>query len=95
VSALGVIEKMIELLPEVKNMRYAEASIYGVIAFLFSALLTARAGSFGMAVSVLAGVLIFLYFRYEATVEYGREPARFENWQSKLEQQKKEFIANL
>ena len=95
VSALNLLEKMIRLLPEVKRMRYSEASLYGVIAFLLSLLITAKSGSFGMGISLLIGVLIWLYFRYEATIEYERELARFEKWQEKLEEQKREFIANL
>ena len=95
VSALDTIEKMIQLLPEVKRMRYAEAALYGTIAFLLSLLVTARSSSFGIGVSLLVGVLIWIYFRYEATIEYGRELARFEKWQAKLEEQKREFIATL
>lgn len=95
VNALGIVEKMIKLLPEVKRMRYAEASLYGLIAFFLCLLATARSVTFGMGVSVLVGVLIWLYFRYEATIEYGRELARFERWQNRLEEQKAEFLANL
>ncbi|MGI0080835.1 MAG: hypothetical protein ACRECH_14580 [Nitrososphaerales archaeon] len=95
VSALSILEKMIRLLPEMKKMRYTEASLYGLIAFLLSLLITAKSSSFGIGISVLVGVLIWIYFRYEATIEYGRELSRFEKWQEKLEEQKKEFIANL
>jgi uncharacterized membrane protein YjjB (DUF3815 family) len=95
VAALSAVERMIELLPEVRKMRYAEAAIYAVISFFISALITLKEGAFGIGVSVLVSVLIWMYFRYEATIEYWRELSRFERWQERFEEEKRDFIASL
>jgi ABC-type multidrug transport system fused ATPase/permease subunit len=66
-----------------RKQRLDSAFEYGVAAFILVSLMGLNAGIGG-----LAGVIVYLYFRFEAFREYEREDARYED-------SKKELLLNL
>ncbi len=67
----------------VRKQQLDSAFEYGVVAFILVSLIGQNAG-FG----ALAGVVVYLYFRFEALREYEREDGRYED-------SKKELLLNL
>ena len=91
-KTLHLIDRMTECLPEVKKRRREDSFMYGVAAFILVSFL--RTTTFP-GLNVLIGVLVWLYFRYEATKDYEREVSRFEEWRRRFEQQKRDFVEGL
>ena len=66
-----------------RKRRLDSAFEYGIVAFAVVSLIGLNAGS-----GALAGVIVYLYFRYEAHREYEKEGSRYED-------SKKELLLNL
>ena len=66
-----------------RKQRLDSAFEYGVAAFILVGIIGLNAG-----LGALAGVIVYLYFRFEATRDYEREDQRYEN-------SKKELLLNL
>jgi len=73
VDALKLIEKMHELLLGVRRARMGDAFAKGTIAFILVALLGQN-----IAIGLLGGIMVYLYFRYESLTEYGREVLEYQ-----------------
>jgi hypothetical protein len=82
-DGLRLMEVMRQATLTVRKQRLDSAFEYGVAAFILVSLIGLNAG-FG----ALAGVIVYLYFRFEAMREYEREDARYED-------SKKELLQNL
>jgi hypothetical protein len=86
---LAVTEKILNLLPEVVRKRNQDSFLFGVLAFVLTAV-PARPP-----LAILIGVLVWLYFRYEMNKDYDREIARFEEQKQLFERRKSEFLQTL
>ena len=73
-DGLHLMDAMHQAAFAVKKRRLTSAFEYGVVAFAIVTILGLNAG-FG----ALAGVIVYLYFRYEALREYERGDERYEN----------------
>lgn len=82
-DGLRLMDMMHQAALTVRKHRLDTAFEYGVVAFILVAIIGLNAG-FG----ALAGVIVYLYFRFEAMREYEREGERYED-------SKKELLLNL
>lgn len=73
-DGLHLMDAMHQAAFAVRKRRLTSAFEYGVVAFAIVTILGLNAG-FG----ALAGVIVYLYFRFEALREYEREEGRYEN----------------
>ena len=73
-DGLHLMDAMHQAAFAVRKRRLTSAFEYGVVAFAIVTILGLNAG-FG----ALAGVIVYLYFRYEAMREYERGDERYEN----------------
>jgi uncharacterized oligopeptide transporter (OPT) family protein len=73
-DGLRLMDSMHQVAAAVKKRRLDSALEYGLIAFAVVALVGLNAG-----IGALAGVIVYLYFRYEALREYERGEERYEN----------------
>ena len=101
VKEMSVIEKTLQLMDQMSDWvtklpqyKSDEAFAYGFAAFLivaFVSLLT-ETWSIGLPVSLLVGVLIWLYFRYEKRKEAEQQVQEFKTWKRKFEEGKSAFL---
>ncbi|HXQ91680.1 MAG TPA: hypothetical protein VN739_01645 [Nitrososphaerales archaeon] len=89
-DALSLADKILTLLPQLVRKRNQDSLLFGVVAFILAAI-------FGnnLAVGILVGVIVWLYFRYEAKKTYEQEISKFEEQRRVFEQRKKDFIETL
>jgi hypothetical protein len=89
-DALSLADKIMTLLPELVRKRSQDSLLFGVVAFIL-------AGIFGnnIAVAILVGVIVWLYFRYETRKTYEAEISKFEEQKRVFEQRKKDFMESL
>jgi len=89
-DALSLADKILTLLPQLVWKRNQDSLLFGVVAFILAAI-------FGnnLAVGILVGVIVWLYFRYEAKKTYEQEISKFEEQRRVFEQRKKDFIETL
>jgi F0F1-type ATP synthase assembly protein I len=82
-DGLKLMEAMHQARLEVKKGKLDSAFVDGVFAFIL-------VGLFGLnaAIGLLAGVIVYLYFRFEALREYEKEEERYQN-------SKREFLQSL
>ena len=73
-DGLRLMDAMHQAATAVKKRRLDSAFEYGVVAFALVALIGLNAG-----IGALAGVIVYLYFRFEALREYEREEKRYED----------------
>jgi hypothetical protein len=104
VKDANVIEKTLQLMDQMgdwmpKLLRYKtdEALGYGFAAFLVVAFISLllSASSIGLPVSLLVGVLVWLYFRYEKRREVEKMIQEFGMWKQKFEEGKSAFLKTL
>jgi len=74
---LSLAIQISSLLPKVKQGRYDDALLYGVLSFLLTIFLFPWC--------FIVGLVVWLYFRHEASSEYNREQARFDAWKLRLQ----------
>ena len=82
-DGLRLMDMMHQVALEARKQRFDSAFEYAVAAFILVAVVGLNTG-----LGALAGVIVYLYFRFEATKEYEREDQRYEN-------SKKELLLNL
>jgi hypothetical protein len=89
-DALSLADKIMTLLPELVRKRRQDSLLFGVVAFIL-------VGIFGnnLAVALLVGVIVWLYFRYETRKTYEAEISRFEEQKRVFDQRKKDFMESL
>jgi len=88
-KALAATRKMLEVLPEVARPRTTDALVYGLIAFVLAAVV-AKAP-----IGLLAGIAVFLYFRYEGRRTYETELSRLEEQRKVFEERMQSFAQSL
>jgi hypothetical protein len=88
-NALSLADKIVNLLPGIVRKRYQDSLLFGIVAFILAL--------FGgnVAVAILVGAIVWLYFRYETSKTYDREIAKFEEQKRVFEQRKKDFMDTL
>ena len=89
-DALSLAEKIMTLLPELVRKRDQDSLLFGVVAFIVAGIVGSN-----LAVAILVGAMVWLYFRYETTKTYEQETSKFEEQKRIFEQRKKDFIATL
>jgi ABC-type multidrug transport system fused ATPase/permease subunit len=82
-DGLHLMDSMHKAALVARKRRLDSAFEYGIVAFAVVSLIGLNAGS-----GALAGVVVYLYFRYEAHREYEKEGSRYED-------SKKELLLNL
>jgi len=78
-DGLRLMDAMHQAAAAVKKRRLDSAFEYGVVAFALVALIGLNAG-----IGALAGVIVYLYFRFEALREYERGEERYEDSKRQL-----------
>ncbi len=73
-DGLHLMDAMHQAAFAVRKRRLTSALEYGIVAFAIVTILGLNAG-----IGALAGVIVYLYFRYEALREYERGEERYEN----------------
>jgi len=101
---INVIEKTLQLIDQMsswilklKRYKSDEAQAYGFAAFLIVAFVSFLSGawSVGLPVSLLIGVIVWLYFRYEKRREADRHIQEFKAWKQKFEEEKEAFLETM
>ena len=88
--ALSLADKIVTLLPEIVRKRNQDSLLFGVVAFIVAALVGRN-----IAVAILVGAMVWLYFSYETRKTYEQEISKFEEQKRVFEQRKKDFIETL
>ena len=83
-------DRMMTLLPQLARKRNQDSFLFGIVAFIIVDIFVKN-----VAVSVLVGVIVWLYFRYETRKTYEQEIAILEEQKRVFEQRKKDFIESL
>lgn len=78
-AALALASTMVSLLPRMKQEKHDEALIYGALSFTLTGFLFPW--------NFLIAVMVWIYFRYEATTNYNVEITRFDGWKLRLRAQ--------
>src|SRR6266566_4949120 len=73
-DGLHLMDAMHQAAFAVRKRRLTSALEYGIVGFAIVTILGLNAG-----IGALAGVIVYLYFRYEALREYERGEERYEN----------------
>lgn len=89
-EALSLAEKIMTLLPELVRKRNQDSFLFGIVAFIFTVTLSGN-----LAVGILVGVIVWLYFRYETRKTYDKEISKFEDQKRIFELRKSEFLESL
>jgi len=89
-NALFLADKILNLLPGLVRRRSQDAILYGMVAFILAGIIGQN-----LAVAILVGVIVWLYFRYETGKSYDQEIAKIEEQKRVLEQRKQEFLETL
>jgi hypothetical protein len=88
-DALSLTDKLFTLLPELARRRIQDPFLFGVLAFAIALF----AGN--LAIAILIGVIVWLYFRYETRKKYEEETLKFVEQKRAFEQRKRDFIESL
>lgn len=89
-DAFSLMDRILTVLPETVRKRNQDSLLFGFVAFIVGSIVAGNG-----AVGVLVGVLVWLYFRYEANKSYEREIAKFEEQKKIYEQRKNDFLETL
>lgn len=92
-KALSFADKVITLLPEIVRKRNQDSLLFGIVAFIITAIV-ARS-TWTAPVAIVVGAMVWLYFRYETGKTYEREISKFEEQRRVFEQRKKDFLETL
>ncbi len=74
---IELINVMTSILPKVRDSKRDTGFFYGVLVFFLTAFL--------FPYNLVLALVVWLYFRYEASSEFNREMTRFDNWKLKLQ----------
>ena len=88
--ALYLAEKILTLLPELVRQRNRDSVLFGIVAFVLVLIFGENLG-----VAFLAGIIVWLYFRYKNKKTYEAEISKFEEQKRVFEQRKKDFMESL
>lgn len=89
-NAISLVEKIFTLLPELARNRSRDPLIFGLVTFIILEVFSSNLGA-----AFIAGILVWLYFRYETRKSYSRETSKLEEQKRIFEQRKKEFMDSL
>ena len=89
-NALYLADKILTLLPEMVRKRGQDSLLFGVVAFIVAEVIGRN-----LAVAILVGAIVWLYFRYEFRRSYEREASKFEEQKRAFEQRKKDFMETM
>ena len=89
-DAFSLTDQILNLLPEVARNRNQESVLFGLIGFLAVAVVVQN-----FVVAIIAGVAVWLLFRYQARKTYKRELAKFEEQKRIYDERKDDFLATL
>jgi hypothetical protein len=89
-DALSLADKVFTLLPELVRKRGQDSLLFGIAAFIIAEIFGGN-----LAVAILVGAIVWIYFRWETRKTYGEEIAKFEEQKKVFEQRKKDFIETL
>ena len=92
-NAILETDRMFELLPNLVRTRNQDSLLFGMVAFIVTAL--AIHGDEASPVAIVVGVAVWLYFRYEIRRTYERRDSNLEEQKKIFEQRKEEFLRNL
>ena len=103
-TEMNIVEKTLQLMdqmsvwvPKLMYYKRDEAEAYGFISFFVVAILSFLSGtwSVGLPVSMLIGVIVWLYFRHEKRKEAELQIQEFKAWKHKFEEEKNSFLKTL
>ena len=89
-DALSLADKIMTLLPELVRKRSQDSFLFGVVAFILAELFGGN-----LAVAILVGAMVWLYFRYETRKTYEEQISKFEEQKRVFDQRKKDFMESL
>jgi hypothetical protein len=94
---LQLIDQMSSWAPKLITYKGDEAQAYGIAAFLLVALVSFFSGTLyvGIPVSLLIGVIVWIYFRYEKRKEAELQLQEFRAWKKRFEEEKNGFLETL
>lgn len=97
---LQLMDRTSEWFSETVKYKREEPLIYGIAAFLITAFVSAYSPlglpvSLRLPVSLLIGVIVWLYFRYEKQREIAQEVKTYEAWRKKFEEGKESFLESI
>jgi len=93
-KTLQLMDQMSEWAPKLLRYKSDEALAYGFAAFLIVAFISLLSSTsfIGIPVSLLIGVMVWLYFRYEKRKEADQQIQEFKAWKQKFEEGKSSFL---
>jgi hypothetical protein len=93
-KTLQLMDQMSDWMPKLLRYKSDEALGYGFVAFLVVAFISLlfSASSTGLPISLLVGVLVWLYFRQEKRKEVEEQIQGFGTWKRKFEEGKSAFL---
>jgi Na+/proline symporter len=93
-KTLQLMDQMSDWMPKLLRYKSDEALGYGFAAFLVVAFISLlfSATSLGLPISLLVGVLVWLYFRQEKRKEVEGQIQKFGMWKQKFEEDKSAFL---
>jgi Na+/proline symporter len=89
-DALSLAEKIVDLLPTLVRKRNADSILFGFVALLIVSILGRS-----FAAGLVAGIVVWIYFRYETRKTYDQEIAKFEAQKQLFEKRKNDFMETL
>ena len=92
-----LLDQMSSWIPTLTPRKSTEAHAYGIAAFLLVAFVSFFSGTWfvGLPVSLLVGVIVWLYFRNEKRKEAELQISEFRTWKKKFEEEKDSFLETL
>ncbi len=89
-NALSTADRIMALLPQLIRNRKQDSLLFGAVAFVIAGVIAKNP-----VVAIIAGVLVWLYFRYWTKRIYDQEISKFEEQKRVFEQQKHDFLDSL
>lgn len=89
-NAISLADRITMLLPKLVRRRNQDSLLFGVVAFILSEIVGSN-----LAIAILVGAIVWLYFRYENSKIYEREISKLEQQRSAFEQRKNDLIERL
>lgn len=92
--ALQLVDQASTWFLELVKYKDEEAFTYGLVAFFITALISAYS-PIGLAISLLVGTCVWLYFRHEKREEAARQIRRFKALKKRIEKRKASFLEGI
>lgn len=93
-TAIQLIDKSSEWLLDVMKHTNETAATYGIFTFLVVAFISGGTST-GLAVSLLTGIIVWLYFRNEKQKEHSKAVELVKTWQKKTEKRRNSFLQEI